>query len=85
MHITNSGTSDKQGFDSLQVGIFGFVDSGNVVQLQVQELVDGSQSALNFDIIFQFHNNLLINKSLKKTKEQHVWMYFQSFLLGLFF
>lgn len=80
MHITDSRSSDKQGLDCLQMGIFGFVDGGDVVQLQVQKLVDGSQGALDFNIILQFHDNLLINKSLKKTEEQHLWMNSMSFL-----
>lgn len=83
MNITDSGSSDKQGLDGLQMGIFGFVDGGDVVQLQVQVLVDGSQGALDFDIIFQFHNYLLINKSFEKTEEQHVRMYSELFVVLL--
>lgn len=73
MDVTHSGSSDKQVLDGFQVRIFGFVDGGNVVQLQVQILVDGLQGPFDFYVIFELHDDLLVNKSLEETEEQH-WM-----------
>lgn len=41
VHVTHVGASHKQGFHRLQLGVFRFVDGGDIVQFQVQKLVDG--------------------------------------------
>lgn len=71
MNVTDSGPTNEQGLDGLQVGVFRLVHRGDIVHLQVQVLVHRTQGALYLDVIFQFQDDLLVHKGLEETEEEH--------------
>jgi len=54
------------------VGILLLVNDGDIVELDVEELVHRVQLATDAQVVLQLHNHLLVNQRLEKRVEQLV-------------
>lgn len=71
VNISHNRTTNKDILDGAQVRIFQFLYHLNVVELNVEVLVHAFQNALELDVVFELHGDLMVDERLEETEEEH--------------
>lgn len=66
MDVADHAATDEDVLDSAQVRIFEVVLHRNVLEFNIQVLVNGLEGTGDFDVIFEFDRNLLVDEGLEE-------------------
>mmetsp|Transcript_5733 Transcript_5733/g.13879 ORF Transcript_5733/g.13879 Transcript_5733/m.13879 type:complete len:201 (-) Transcript_5733:13-615(-) len=67
----DDGATDEAGGDGDEVRVAGGVDDRDVVELDVEELVDGVERAAEGEVVFELDGDLLVDEGFEKREEEH--------------
>lgn len=71
LDVPDDAAADEAVFDREEVGVELAVGDGNVVELDVEVLVYGVDTACDAHVILEFHRDRLVRQRLEEAVEKH--------------
>lgn len=71
MHVADDGATDEDILDRAQVWVLELLNDGDVVKLDVEELIDALECAAYRDVVLELDRDFVVNERLEEAEEQH--------------